>query len=62
MKILTAKQMGEVDRRTTEVYRLPGLLLMENAAAAWSNVSLPARPNRRKSSASAETSAALHSS
>ncbi len=32
MKILTAKQMGEVDRRTTEVYRVPSLLLMENAA------------------------------
>src|SRR5262245_58180872 len=33
MKILSLKQMGEVDRRTTEVYRVPSVLLMENAAA-----------------------------
>jgi len=31
MKILTAKQMGEVDRLTTDRYRIPSLLLMENA-------------------------------
>lgn len=31
MKILTAKQMGEVDRLTTERYGIPSLLLMENA-------------------------------
>lgn len=31
MKILTAKQMNEVDRRTTERYGIPSLLLMENA-------------------------------
>jgi ADP-dependent NAD(P)H-hydrate dehydratase / NAD(P)H-hydrate epimerase len=33
MKILTAAQMREVDRLTTVQYLLPGLLLMENAAA-----------------------------
>jgi hydroxyethylthiazole kinase-like uncharacterized protein yjeF len=32
MKILSAAQMREVDRLTTERYALPGLLLMENAA------------------------------
>ncbi len=31
MKILTAKQMGEVDRLTTEKYGIPSILLMENA-------------------------------
>jgi len=31
MKILTAKQMGEVDRLTTERYHIPSILLMENA-------------------------------
>jgi hydroxyethylthiazole kinase-like uncharacterized protein yjeF len=31
MKILTAAQMGEVDRLTTERYRIPSLLLMESA-------------------------------
>ena len=33
MKILTAAQMRDVDRWTTERYQLPSLLLMENAAA-----------------------------
>jgi NAD(P)H-hydrate epimerase len=31
MKILTAKQMAEVDRLTTDRYNIPSLLLMENA-------------------------------
>jgi hydroxyethylthiazole kinase-like uncharacterized protein yjeF len=31
MKILSAIQMGEVDRLTTERYRIPSILLMENA-------------------------------
>jgi hydroxyethylthiazole kinase-like uncharacterized protein yjeF len=31
MKILTTVQMGEVDRLTTDRYRIPSLLLMENA-------------------------------
>jgi ADP-dependent NAD(P)H-hydrate dehydratase / NAD(P)H-hydrate epimerase len=33
MKILSAAQMREVDRLTTEAYSVPGLMLMENAAA-----------------------------
>src|SRR5581483_5650675 len=33
MKILTAEQMREVDRLTTERYNVPSALLMENAAA-----------------------------
>ncbi len=33
MKVLTAAQMREVDRLTTERYGIPSLLLMENAAA-----------------------------
>src|SRR5579862_5736073 len=32
MKILTAAQMRQVDRATTERYGIPSLLLMENAA------------------------------
>ena len=31
MKILKAAQMGEVDRLTTERYRIPSIILMENA-------------------------------
>ena len=31
MKILTAEQMNEVDRATTDAYRVPSILLMENA-------------------------------
>ncbi|MDR1727609.1 MAG: NAD(P)H-hydrate dehydratase [Acidobacteriota bacterium] len=31
MKILTAAQMGEVDRLTTERFRIPSVILMENA-------------------------------
>jgi NAD(P)H-hydrate epimerase len=42
MKALTASQMRDVDRLTTERYGLPGLQLMENAGAAiaeylWTN-------------------------
>jgi NAD(P)H-hydrate epimerase len=33
MRVLTAEQMREVDRLTTERFAIPGLLLMENAAA-----------------------------
>jgi NAD(P)H-hydrate epimerase len=35
MKILTASQMGEVDRLTTERYRMPSMLLMENAGRSF---------------------------
>jgi ADP-dependent NAD(P)H-hydrate dehydratase / NAD(P)H-hydrate epimerase len=34
MKILTAMQMADVDRLTTERYQIPSLLLMENAGRA----------------------------
>ena len=37
-KVLTAEQMREVDRLTTEEYGLPSLLLMENAAGAAARV------------------------
>ena len=37
-KVLTAEQMREVDRLTTEEYGLPSLLLMENAAQAAARV------------------------
>ena len=33
-KILTAKEMSEVDKRTTEEYSIPSIVLMENAAHA----------------------------
>jgi len=33
MRVLTAAQMREVDRLTTERYKIPGLILMESAAA-----------------------------
>jgi ADP-dependent NAD(P)H-hydrate dehydratase / NAD(P)H-hydrate epimerase len=35
MKILTASQMGEVDRLTTERYCIPSILLMENAGRSF---------------------------
>ena len=44
MKILTAAQMGEVDRLTTERYRIPSLLLMENAGRAVAEELARARP------------------
>ena len=34
MKILTARQMAEVDRLSTELFKIPSLLLMENAGRA----------------------------
>ena len=37
-KVLTAEQMREVDRLTTEEYGIPSLLLMENAAQAAARV------------------------
>ena len=37
-KVLTAAEMGEVDRLTTEEYGIPSLLLMENAAHAAARV------------------------
>src|SRR3954471_12088525 len=37
-KILSAEEMREVDRQTTEKYGIPSLLLMENAAHAAARV------------------------
>jgi NAD(P)H-hydrate epimerase len=37
-KVLTAAEMREVDRLTTEKYGIPSLLLMENAAHAVARV------------------------
>jgi ADP-dependent NAD(P)H-hydrate dehydratase / NAD(P)H-hydrate epimerase len=37
MKILTAAQMGEVDRLTTERFRIPSILLMENAGRSFAD-------------------------
>src|SRR6476620_9155850 len=37
-KVLTAAQMREVDRLTTERYGIPSILLMENAAHAVARV------------------------
>ncbi|HWX55227.1 MAG TPA: NAD(P)H-hydrate epimerase, partial [Verrucomicrobiae bacterium] len=34
MKIVTAEEMREIDRQTTEQYGVPSLTLMENAGAA----------------------------
>ena len=31
MKVATAEQMQELDRKSIEVYRIPGIVLMENA-------------------------------
>jgi len=34
MKILTSEQMKNIDRRATERFSIPSLVLMENAAIA----------------------------
>jgi len=43
-KVLTAAEMREVDRLTTERYAVPSLLLMESAAAAAAREILPLLP------------------
>src|SRR5262245_54781661 len=44
VKILTASQMAEVDRRTSEIHHIPTLLLMENAGRAVIDALELARP------------------
>ena len=45
MKILKATQIGEVDRLTTERYRIPSILLMENAGRRCAEELVNAVPN-----------------
>jgi len=45
MKIVTAAEMGEIDRRTTEEFGVPSLTLMENAGSAVAEFCLHERPN-----------------
>jgi len=44
MKILTAAQMAEVDRLTTERYLIPSILLMENAGRSFAEELMKACP------------------
>ncbi len=44
MKILTALQMGEVDRLTTEIHCIPSILLMENAGRSFADELEKTRP------------------
>jgi ADP-dependent NAD(P)H-hydrate dehydratase / NAD(P)H-hydrate epimerase len=44
MKILTAAQMGEVDRLTTERFLIPSILLMENAGRSFADELAKASP------------------
>jgi ADP-dependent NAD(P)H-hydrate dehydratase / NAD(P)H-hydrate epimerase len=44
MKILTAAQMGEVDKLTTERFRIPSILLMENAGRSFADELAKASP------------------
>ena len=48
MKILKAAQMGEVDRLTTEIYRIPSILLMENAGRRCAEELVKALPDPAK--------------
>jgi len=48
MKILKAAQMGEVDRLTTERYRVPSMLLMENAGRRCAEELAGAAPDAAK--------------
>ncbi len=47
MKILSASEMAEVDRLTTEIYRVPSLLLMENAGRRVAEEIVTACPSPR---------------
>ncbi len=48
MKVATAEQMQELDRKSIEVYRIPGIVLMENAGRAATEVILKTFPDLQK--------------
>lgn len=48
MKILTAAQMGEVDRLTTERFLLPSIILMENAGRSFTEELMKACPDLKR--------------
>ena len=50
MKILTADQMRNVDRRATDRFGIPSLLLMENAAIAVVDAIFEHYPNCERAS------------
>ncbi len=48
MKVATAEQMQELDRKAIETYRIPGVLLMENAGREATEAILASFPNLDK--------------
>lgn len=48
MKVATAEQMQELDRKAVETYRIPGILLMENAGRGATEVILASFPDLRE--------------
>ena len=38
MKVATAEEMQELDRKAIETYRIPGIVLMENAGRGAADV------------------------
>jgi len=48
MKVATAEQMQELDRKCIEVYRIPGIVLMENAGRGATEVITNAFPDIQK--------------
>lgn len=48
MKVATAEQMQELDRKAIEAYRIPGILLMENAGRGATEEILSAFPDLSK--------------
>jgi len=48
MKVATAEQMQELDRKAIEIYRIPGIILMENAGRGAAEVIYNAFPDLQK--------------
>jgi hydroxyethylthiazole kinase-like uncharacterized protein yjeF len=48
MKVATAEQMQELDRKSIEVYRIPGIVLMENAGRGATEVITSVFPDIQK--------------